>query len=196
MEGPSCWNNSSDLYEYGYPGTRGLPHVHDEKIFDQDHADGPRLDTVDTYARIGFTNCGSSCLISSHFNYFPLFELMCEIIMIHEVEHVRLQAVSVMNLIVARSNAYLEREKYVQHRFLINLGIFLELCDMLNQYPPLYRYGTDIPFQSISKLLKKGAHVHVKKKAVHLLHMLLNCEWTYLFGHVLGHMIIYQFDVI
>lgn len=147
MEGPSCWDNASDLYEYGYPGTRGLPHVHDEKIFDQDHADGPRLDTVDTYARIGFTNCGSSCLISSHFNYFPLFELMCEIIMIHEVEHVRLQAVSVMNLIVARSNAYLEREKY----------------------------GTDIPFQSISKLLKKGAHVHVKKKAVHLLHMLLNC---------------------
>ncbi|XP_019252896.1 PREDICTED: uncharacterized protein LOC109231707 isoform X2 [Nicotiana attenuata] len=147
MEGPSCWNNASDLYEYVYPGSRGLPHVHDEKIFDQDHADGPRLDTVDTYARIGFINCGSSCLISSHFNYFPLFELMCEIIMIHEVEHVRLQAVSVMNLIVARSNAYLEREKY----------------------------GTDIPFQSISKLLKKGARVHVKKKAVHLLHMLLNC---------------------
>ncbi|XP_047251089.1 protein SENSITIVE TO UV 2 isoform X3 [Capsicum annuum] len=135
---PTCWNNASELYEYGYPGNKGLPHVHAEKIFDQ-AADGLRLDT-------GFINCGSSCLISSSFNYIPLFELMCEIVMIHDVEHVRLEAVSVMNLIVARSNAYLERDKY----------------------------GTDRLFQSTVKLLKKGARLHVKRKAVHLLHMLLN----------------------
>ncbi|PHT58488.1 hypothetical protein CQW23_00851 [Capsicum baccatum] len=136
---PTCWNKASELYEYGYPGNKGLPHVHAEKIFNQ-AADGLRLDT-------GFINCGSSCLISSSFNYVPLFELMCEIVMIHDVEHVRLEAVSVMNLIVARSNAYLERDKY----------------------------GTDRLFQSTVKLLKKGARLHVKRKAVHLLHMLLNC---------------------
>ncbi|KAK4364710.1 hypothetical protein RND71_016068 [Anisodus tanguticus] len=145
--GSVCWNNASELYEYGYPGNRGLPHVHAEKIFDQDHADGLRLDTLETCARIGFINCGSSCLLSPCFNYDPLFELICEIVMIHDVEHARLEAVSVMNLIVARSNAYLERDKY----------------------------GTEILFQSIVKLLKKGASLHVKKKAVHLLHMLLNC---------------------
>lgn len=109
--GPVCWKNASELYEFGYPGNRGLPHVHAEKIFDQDHADGLRLDTLESCTRIGFINYGSSCLISSCFNYIPLFELMCEIVMIHDVEHVRLEAVSVMNLIVARSNAYLERDK-------------------------------------------------------------------------------------
>ncbi|XP_055820996.1 protein SENSITIVE TO UV 2 isoform X2 [Solanum dulcamara] len=145
--GAVCWKNASELYEFGYPGNRGLPHVHAEKIFDQDHADGLRLDTLESCTRIGFINYGSSCLISSCFNYIPLFELMCEIVMIHDIEHVRLEAVSVMNLIVARSNAYLERDKY----------------------------GTDILFQSIVKLLKKGARLHVKKKAVRLLHMLLNC---------------------
>ncbi|KAJ8555202.1 hypothetical protein K7X08_012698 [Anisodus acutangulus] len=144
--GSVCWNNASELYDYGYPGNRGLPHVHAEKIFDQDHADGLRLDTLETCARIGFINCGSCCLLSPCFNYVPLFELICEIVMIHDVEHARLEAVSVMNLIVARSNAYLERDKY----------------------------GTEILFQSIVKLLKKGASLHVKKKAVHLLHMLLN----------------------
>ncbi|XP_010325584.1 protein SENSITIVE TO UV 2 isoform X2 [Solanum lycopersicum] len=147
VDGPVCWNNASELYEYGYPGNRGLPHVHAEKIFDQDHTDGLRVNTLETCTRIGFINYESSCLISSSFNYVPLFELMCEIVMIHDVEHIRLEAVSVMNLIVARSNAYLERDKY----------------------------GTDILFQSIVKLLKKGARLHVKKKTVHLLHMLLNC---------------------
>ncbi|KAH0645664.1 hypothetical protein KY285_034681 [Solanum tuberosum] len=147
VDGPVCWNNASELYEYGYPGNRGLPHVHAEKIFDQDHTDRLRVNTLETCTRIGFINYESSCLISSCFNYVPLFELMCEIVMIHDVEHIRLEAVSVMNLIVARSNAYLERDKY----------------------------GTDILFQSIVKLLKKGARLHVKKKTVHLLHMLLNC---------------------
>ncbi|XP_060207720.1 protein SENSITIVE TO UV 2 [Lycium barbarum] len=142
VDGPVCWNNASELFEYGYPGNRGVPYGQAEKIFDQDHADGLRLDTLETCARIG-----SSCLISYCFNYDPLFELMCEIVTIHDVEHVSLEAVTVMNLIVARSNAYLERDKY----------------------------GTDILFQSIVKLLKKGARLHVKKKAVHLLHMLLNC---------------------
>lgn len=47
---------------------------------------------------------------------------------------------------------------------------------MLMLFPLLYRYGTDILFQSIVKLLKKGARLHVKKKTVHLLHMLLNCK--------------------
>lgn len=111
VDGAVCGNNASEQYEYGYPGNRGLPHVLAEEIFDQDLADGVRLDTLETCTRIGFINYGSSCLISSCFNYVPLFELLCEIVMIHDVEHVRLEAVSVMNLIVARSNAYLERDK-------------------------------------------------------------------------------------
>lgn len=57
---------------------------------------------------------------------------------------------------------------------------------MLMVFPLLYRYGTDILFQSIVKLLKKGARLYVKRKTVHLLHMLLNCKYTYMFSHVLG----------
>lgn len=57
---------------------------------------------------------------------------------------------------------------------------------MLMLFPLLYRYGTDRLFQSTVKLLKKGARLHVKRKAVHLLHMLLNCKHIFLFGYVLS----------
>lgn len=40
-----------------------------------------------------------------------LFEKMHQIIMQNNKEHVRLEAVSIMNMILMRSNAYVEREK-------------------------------------------------------------------------------------
>lgn len=46
-------------------------------------------------------------------NWISLFELMHQIIMKHPVEHVRLEAVSIMNVIVMRANAYSERDRSV-----------------------------------------------------------------------------------
>lgn len=62
-------------------------------------------------------------------------------------ECVRLEAVSVMNVVLMRSDAYTEREKF----------------------------GLIQVFGSISQLLKKEAGLLVQKEAVHTLYLLLNC---------------------
>ncbi|CAN1174931.1 Protein SENSITIVE TO UV 2 [Linum perenne] len=80
-------------------------------------------------------------------NWHSLFELMLQIAMDNSNERVRLEAISVMNMIVSRSNASVEREKY----------------------------GSRTVLQSITQFLKREAGFSVQKGAVHLLFLLLNC---------------------
>ncbi|KAF3951459.1 hypothetical protein CMV_022888 [Castanea mollissima] len=72
---------------------------------------------------------------------------MHQIIVRNTEECVRLEAVSVMIVILMRSNAYMEREKF----------------------------GKAIAFESLSQLLRKDAGLRVQRHAVHLLYLLLNC---------------------
>lgn len=88
-----------------------------------------------------------STVLTSCLDWFSVFELMRQIAMRSTEECVRLEAVSIMNMILMRSNAYLDREKFA--RILV--------------------------FQSISHLLRKESGLSVQKQAVHLLYLLLNC---------------------
>lgn len=76
-----------------------------------------------------------------------VFKSMLEIMTRHTQECVKLEVVSIMNLILLRTNAYLDRMKF----------------------------GSKPVFQSISHLLQKEAGSSVQKQAVHLLYLLINC---------------------
>ncbi|GMJ00224.1 SENSITIVE TO UV 2 [Hibiscus trionum] len=89
----------------------------------------------------------SSASLFSHINWICLFEFMRLIVMKSSEECVRLEAVSIMNAILLRSDAYTEREKF----------------------------GLSQVFESISQLLRKEAGLLVQKEAVHALYLLLNC---------------------
>ncbi|KAH1074873.1 hypothetical protein J1N35_027201 [Gossypium stocksii] len=89
----------------------------------------------------------SSASFFSHVNWIYLFEFMHLIVMKSSEECVRLEAVSIMNVILMRSDAYTERE----------------------------RFGLSEVFGSISQLLKMEAGLLVQKEAVHSLYLLLNC---------------------
>lgn len=72
---------------------------------------------------------------------------MHQVVMRHVEEIIRVEAVSIMNILLLRTDAYAEREMY----------------------------GEVAVFQSISQLLRKGTGVGVQKQTVHLLYLLLNC---------------------
>lgn len=57
----------------------------------------------------------------SHVDWVSLVEVMHQIVTRNTEECVKLEAVSVMNLILMKSNAYMEREKYVLERSVENL---------------------------------------------------------------------------
>ncbi|XP_057977766.1 protein SENSITIVE TO UV 2 isoform X2 [Malania oleifera] len=76
-----------------------------------------------------------------------LFEAMRQIALMNTNTHVKLEAVSIMNIILSRTNAYVEREEF----------------------------GQVVMFESVSQWLRKDAGLRVQKQAVHLLYLLLNC---------------------
>ncbi|KAL2666451.1 hypothetical protein AAZX31_01G010700 [Glycine max] len=80
-------------------------------------------------------------------NWIYLFEIMHQIAMKITEERVRVEVVSIMKLHFLRSNAYFERERFSQK----------------------------IVFETISELLKKDAGLSVKKHALRLLYLVLNC---------------------
>ncbi|VFR02142.1 unnamed protein product [Cuscuta campestris] len=129
------------------PSRRGS---HSKEILNHNAVD--RLDNSDALSRMGSFNPGTS-VFTSCFNYLSLFELMCQIIMMNGLEHIRWEAVSIMNLILVRKHTFLEREKF----------------------------GSDIVFQSVSLLLRKDVGYRVNKQAVRLLYLLLNCKCMYCF---------------
>ncbi|XP_057996643.1 protein SENSITIVE TO UV 2 isoform X2 [Hevea brasiliensis] len=83
----------------------------------------------------------------SSVDWVSLFYLLLQIAVSKTEERVRLEAVSIMNVIVLRTNAHAEREIFGQ--------------------PPV--------FESIAQFLKREASSHVQKDALHLLYLLLNC---------------------
>lgn len=79
--------------------------------------------------------------------WFSLFQTMHQITMRSSEEIIRVEAVSIMNILLLRTDAYTEREMY----------------------------GEVAVFESISQLLRKEAGVGVQKQTVDLLYLLLNC---------------------
>ncbi|XP_022736632.1 uncharacterized protein LOC111289660 isoform X2 [Durio zibethinus] len=107
---------------------------------------GVKPSEAETLCKKGHCGTGSTLLFSC-INWIHLFELMHLIAVKSSEECVRLEAVSIMNVILMRSDAYTEREKF----------------------------GLIQVFVSISQLLKKEAGLLVRKGAVHTLYLLLNC---------------------
>lgn len=71
---------------------------------------GLKFSTVKTPCYNEFFNRSVAASTSYAF-WFPLFDQMCQITVMNKEENIRCEALSVMNLILTRSNAYLEREK-------------------------------------------------------------------------------------
>ncbi|KAG7532578.1 Armadillo-type fold [Arabidopsis thaliana x Arabidopsis arenosa] len=84
-------------------------------------------------------------------NWHSLFELMNQIASIRTEEDVKLEALSIMNIIVMSTDAYTARETFVSKEV----------------------------FESISLLLRKEGGLHVRKEAIHLFYLLLNCPKLY-----------------
>ncbi|KAJ4728553.1 putative Dimerizations [Melia azedarach] len=80
-------------------------------------------------------------------NWVSVFELMHQTTMKVTDECVRSEAISIMNMIVMSSYAYIDREKF----------------------------GQNLVFESISQVLKREAGLRVQREAVRLLYLLLNC---------------------
>uniref|UniRef100_A0A1J3HJA4 Uncharacterized protein n=2 Tax=Noccaea caerulescens TaxID=107243 RepID=A0A1J3HJA4_NOCCA len=76
-----------------------------------------------------------------------LFELMNQTASKRTEENVKLEAVSIMNIVVMRTDAYTVRETFVSKEV----------------------------FETISLLLKKEAGLRLRKEAIHLFYLLLNC---------------------
>ncbi|PIA58735.1 hypothetical protein AQUCO_00500582v1 [Aquilegia coerulea] len=80
-------------------------------------------------------------------DWLSVFESMHQIAVGNKEECIKVEAISVMNLILMKSNPCLEREKF----------------------------GSSLLFESLSKLLQKDSSLHVQMHAVRLLFLLLNC---------------------
>ncbi|XP_071721426.1 protein SENSITIVE TO UV 2 [Rutidosis leptorrhynchoides] len=89
---------------------------------------------------------GSSPLISNS-KWLFLYQTMHHILTRDSEDIMRVEAVSIMNIIVLRTDAYGERKMY----------------------------GEVTVFQTISQLLGKESGIGVRKQIVHLLYLLLNC---------------------
>lgn len=87
-----------------------------------------------------------SMLLFSFQDWVSIIELMCQLVQKNTEECIRVEAVSIMNLILLRGSAYEDREKFG--------------C------PPV--------LESISTLLKKESGLCVQEQALHLLFLLLN----------------------
>lgn len=97
-------------------------------------------------ARVNSFTLGPALSVSG-VDWSSLFEMMQKITVKHLEEHIRLEAVSIMNIIVISCNAYSEREKFASVLF----------------------------FQSMVQLLRNEAGLAVRKQVVKLLYQLLNC---------------------
>ncbi|XP_031390704.1 protein SENSITIVE TO UV 2 [Punica granatum] len=137
--------NGSDSARTEFPLSVNL----DEAFMVPDTPIGFRSSGAGSQLRNGQWICGRIETISSVF-WLSLFELLNNIIKKSKEESIRLEAVSIMNLILLRSSSYEEREKF-------QLQMVLE---------------------SISVLLKKEHGSRVPKQALHLLFLLLNCPKT------------------
>ncbi|KAL4592986.1 hypothetical protein LXL04_005995 [Taraxacum kok-saghyz] len=84
----------------------------------------------------------SSCL-----TWHSYFQTMHQVITRHSEENIRVEAVSIMNILLLRTDAFTERQMY----------------------------GEVAVFETISELLKKEAGVGVQKQSVDLLYLVLNC---------------------
>ncbi|XP_042485216.1 protein SENSITIVE TO UV 2 isoform X2 [Macadamia integrifolia] len=83
----------------------------------------------------------------SRMDWISLFEMMHRIAVGSKEEHVQVEALSILNMILTRSDPYSEREKY----------------------------GLGLSFTSISLLLRKEIGLRVREQALRLLFLLLNC---------------------
>lgn len=82
----------------------------DEIFYPADNAVGARVCQTEVPQKKEHLENGTAWLVAS-MNWVSLFELMHEIAMRSTEECIILEAVSIMNVIIMRSNAYQEREK-------------------------------------------------------------------------------------
>ncbi|KAK6158431.1 hypothetical protein DH2020_005745 [Rehmannia glutinosa] len=107
---------------------------------------GLKLSSVKNPGYNGFFNHSIGTSISGVF-WVELFETVCLIAIENNEAQIRREALSIMNLILMRQNAYSEREKF----------------------------AGELVFQSLPQLLRREAGFSVQDQAVHTLYLLCNC---------------------
>lgn len=147
VEEPICGNNEYDTNGCGNKSKESLSFANVADMLKQGQIPSElRLSIAKTPDISGFSNHCFATSVSGVY-LVSLFERMCQISTESNDERIRCEALSVMNLILMRHNAYLERDKFA---------------------------GESV-FQSLSKLLRRGAGFSVQDRAVHALYLLCNC---------------------
>lgn len=82
-----------------------------------------------------------------HVDWLHLFTSMCQIVVKLTEERARIEAVSIMNIILLRTDPYSGRAKF----------------------------GGSLVFEAVALLLRKEVGIFCRKEAVHLLYLLFNC---------------------
>ncbi|KAK9667730.1 hypothetical protein RND81_13G007400 [Saponaria officinalis] len=80
-------------------------------------------------------------------DWFHVYTSLCQTLLSMTDEHVKVEAVSIMNIIIRGMDPYSERG----------------------------RFGEKCVFEAVADLLKKGTGLFCRKEAVHLVYLLLNC---------------------
>lgn len=142
-----CGNNEYDTNGCGNKSKESLSFANVADMLKQGQVPSAlRLSIAKTPNTSGFSNHCFATSVSGVY-LVSLFERMCLISTESNDERIRCEALSVMNLILMRHNAYLEREKFAEGSV----------------------------FRSLSKLLRRGAGFSVQDRAVHALYLLCNC---------------------
>lgn len=104
--GPSSEHTVSNKFGYQFSDNESLFYAGTKMLQPGNLPRGENLSN----ARVNSFTLGPELSVSG-VDWSSLFEMMCKITMKHLEEHIRVEAVSIMNIIVISCNAYSEREK-------------------------------------------------------------------------------------
>ncbi|XP_073025603.1 protein SENSITIVE TO UV 2 [Primulina eburnea] len=148
IEDPVSKTSNSKLNGGGYLGKKDQVFANLSEMFNQANipcglkfsTDKPPLGSV------GLFRSSFEASISGVY-WASLFQHMSQLAMMYKGDQIRCEALSIMKLILLRSNAYTERDKFTR----------------------------EIVFQSLSQLLRREAGFFVQSQAVDIIYLLFNC---------------------
>lgn len=105
-------NNNSEIHGCGYSGNETLFISNMSRMFNQSNIPhGLRLPNVNDSGPGDFLNHDSFAESISIASWVSLFQRICQTANTNNEEKIRFEALAIMNLILLRQNAYMERDK-------------------------------------------------------------------------------------
>ncbi|XP_073125957.1 protein SENSITIVE TO UV 2 isoform X2 [Henckelia pumila] len=148
IEDPVSETSNSELNGSGYMGKKDQVFANLSEMFNQANIPcGLKFSTdKQPLGSVGLFSNSFEASISSVY-WASLFQHMSQIAIIYKEDQIRCEALAIMKLVLLRSNAYTERDKF----------------------------AGEIVFQSLSQLLRREAGFFVQSQAVDIIYLLFNC---------------------